>query len=319
MKQMKFLFTILAFFLFAVELSAQDKMLVKRIYVFDVTKSMIGEGKINGKYGTPKVFSQLKDDLVSTITGSSICDDDEIVIIPFTNTTFDKIMGYGRDRNRIADEVKNLTTKSGDTNIVDAWLAGLKEIDQNKINLLFLMTDGIHNCGPDVNELYRSLEQWDDNANNLAFYFMLTKNAESDKIDSIAKNKATMEIVHSSDIKINILQLSSNYKVNVKGNNNYEGIINARSGSCNPTELKHVTMQMVDTTNYYIADSQIFTDKIILTLSTHKDKNSLPISSQNTITFTWNDNKGDNTKTYIMPKTITLQIDNLDTRTMKIY
>lgn len=316
---MKFLFTILTFFLFAAEVYAQDKMLVKRIYVFDVTKSMIGEGKINGKYGTPKVFGQLRDDLMSTITGSSVCDDDEIVIIPFTDTTFDKITGYGRDRNNIANEIKNMTTKPGDTNIVDAWLAGLNEIDPNKINLLFLMTDGIHNCGPDVNELYRKLEQWDDDANNLAFYFMLTKNAESDKIDSIAKNKTTMEIVHSSDIKINILQLSSNYKVNVKGNNKYEGVINARSGSCNPTELKHVKMQMNDTSNYYIADSRVFTDKIILTLSASKDKNSLPISTQNSISFTWSDSKGDNSKTYIIPKTITLQIDNLDTRTMKIY
>ena len=316
---MKVLLTVLSFYLFLNGTMAQDKILVKRIYIFDVTKSMIGEGRINGKYGTPKVFNKLRDDLAFTIAGNSVCDDDEIVIIPFTDTTFDKIYGYGRDRSRLVDEINSMSTKPGDTNIADAWLAGLNEIDKNKINLLFLMTDGIHNCGPDVNELYDHLTKWDDNADNLAFYFMLTKNAESDKIDSIAQYKSTMEIVHSADIKINILQLSPSYKVNIKGNNNYSGIINARSGSCNPSELTNVNMSMDNNADYSITNSQVFTDRITLTITSNKPQNELPVSSQSTITFNWNNIKGENSKTYIMPKKITLQIDNLGSRTMKIY
>lgn len=315
--------------------SAQDTMRVKRIYLVDVTKSMIGEGKINGKYNaTEDIFDMLKVDLASTLSSKSICDEDEIVIIPFTNKVFDKITGRGSDKFELADKVRNLTTKPGDTNIDDAWLAGVKELDSNKINLLFLMTDGIHNCGPDINELYKHLGEWNDNVYNLAFYFMLTQNAESDKIDSIAKTKITMETIHSSNIKINILQLHRGYSTNLRGKSRFNAEMPLLGGSCDPVELKHVKMSLDDNSYYSIEKYQVFTNKVLLTLKVKPDIKTLPITQNNTITFTWNDSKqvhwnsttkqwdvikDESSKTYILPKTVNIQIDNLGTRTMTIH
>ena len=320
----KVLLTLLAIGMLVVGATAQNKILVKRIYLVDVTKSMIGEGRINGKFGTDAIFDKLKNDLASTL--DSICDDDEIVIIPFTNKTFEKITGCGSNKHELADKVRMMTTKPGDTNIDEAWLAGIRELDTikrndtTKINLLFLMTDGIHNCGPNINELYKHLETWDDSKNNLAFYFMLTKNAESNKIDSIAQTKTTMETIHSSDIKINILQLYTSYKVNIEGKNSLNARLPLLGGSSCPVELKHVKMSLGNNTDYSISEYRIFTNEVTLTLSANKAKNMLPISQPNFVSFSWDDNiSGNNSKTYVIPKVINLQIDNLGTRTMKIY
>ncbi len=319
----RIVFSILIVFLFACNVSAQEKMLVKRIYLFDVTKSMVGEGKINGKVGTDTVFEDLKEKLASTLLAPDmVCDDDEIVIIPFTNKTFDVIRGYGKDRYANANAVRSMATKPGDTNIDAAWLAGINEMDEKKVNLLFLMTDGIHNCGPDVSQLYKHLGEWEDNGKDLAFYFMLTKNAESAKIDSIAKENSGMETVHSSNIKINILQLAPHHQINIKGYESFDDTIYTISNSCYPINLKNVTMRLDDRNNYSINlnSCTFFTDKVVFTLTANKPIQTLPISEDNTISFFCNNS--DTTlhyKTYIKPDKIKIEIINLGTRTMKIY
>ena len=66
--------------LFGCELYAQTITSEKRIYLFDVTKSMIGRGSVN----TPNIFDEVKKSLEEAV--DDIADSrTEIVIIPFTD------------------------------------------------------------------------------------------------------------------------------------------------------------------------------------------------------------------------------------------
>ena len=305
---------VLMVFICVGSVSAQEKKLVKRIYLVDVTKSMIGEGKINGKKNaTEDIFSSLRRNLANIMCDNcAVCDDDEIVIIPFTNKTFNAIRGYGRNRREIADSIIELTTRPGDTNIDAAWLAGINELDSNKINLLFLMTDGIHNYGPDVNVLYQHLEEWRDDQDNLAFYFMLTDNAESQKIKDIADTKSTMIAKRISNIKIDILQLSASYRITFKGEN-ASFKMTSLSNSCCPQELDCVVLTLDNNANYSIDRYHIYTNKVEFSIKGKCPRNLRPLSEDNSLTFSWNDKQ-----IFILPKKVNIQINNIDTRTMII-
>ena len=62
--------------------------------------------------------------------------------------------------------IENLSIKKGDTNIADAWSRGLQEIDSTRINYIFMLTDGVHNWGPEKEILYERLGEWQHIANN---------------------------------------------------------------------------------------------------------------------------------------------------------
>ena len=282
---------------------------VKHIYLIDVTKSMAGKqekGKNNGITGN--LFDHIKKDLVKAISNEcSVCEEDEIVIIPFASKTFDKIRGYGSDYNDIAEKIKKLTTISDKTNIDAAWMEGLNEFATNKINILYLLTDGIHNCGPNINTLYRHIENWEDNGNNFAFFFKMLSNDVSNTINSIASKKETMASVDYNSVDIAFLLMESQYKINLKRKNDWI-VLSAKKTSCDPhlvskiDDLSDVKLSLEDETNYTIESSYDVTlNDIYFKLVS---KHSKPVSETNKLILNC-----DNPKVFCYPKQIDIQID----------
>ncbi len=294
----------------------QTPLLAKKIYILDLTKSMIGEGKLDGKKNNTKNI------LDTTLIGLSAalldqrvtCDDDEIVIIPFTNKTFDKITGMGYQRDSLSNIVRKLQTKPGDTNIDAAWQAGIAEMDSTKINCMFLITDGIHNAGPDSTVLYDHIGQWEENEKDIAVYWMLTDYAQSWKIESIASTKNNMITVKGPFVVIDILQFHKSYYANVFAQESWS--LQTIKAPCwsREEELPGVEMQLKNTNNYMISDVQVYPDRINFLIKSLKEKKDLPIEEENTIIF-----KCENPGVKIAPKEIEFQIINQGTRTMKIY
>lgn len=104
----------------------------KRIYIVDVTASMIGKGIVK----TPNIFDKVKEELVAAVR--SINDEEtEIAIIPFTCEPHPMIKGYANDKDTLISEINKLSIRPGDTNIADAWTKGLEEIDSTRVNYVF--------------------------------------------------------------------------------------------------------------------------------------------------------------------------------------
>lgn len=199
--------------LFGVETVAQPPLQEKRIYLVDVTASMEGKGAVE----TPDIFRTVKKSLSETI--QQIYDTTtEIEIIPFSDKVYKGIHGKVADKDSLIGCINDLTIKNGDTNIADAWSYGLTRLDTTKINYFFVLTDGLHNCGPKKEELYRRLSGWSDLSAGkymFAFYVMLTPNAKESEICRIADESRNMWKIESLDINASLVKTSLKLKKNV--------------------------------------------------------------------------------------------------------
>ena len=183
---------------------AQINKAEKRIYLFDVTASMEGKGVVP----TANVFSSVKRNLQYSI-GLIKNKNTEISIIPFTNKPLNNY-SFSLDSLHLINQcIDGLKIEKGDTNIADAWLAGINEIDTTKINYLFLITDGLHNTGPEKDILYQHIDSWKDIAENhyyFAFYIMLTPNAKEQELVKRIELSEQIWPVETMDMNVVFIQ-----------------------------------------------------------------------------------------------------------------
>lgn len=192
----------------------QSYMQEKRIYLVDVTASMIGKGNVK----TPDIFSKVKEGLLETINNLNT-PTTEVVIVPFTNKPHDKMNGQIIAKDEILENIKSLAIKPGDTNIADAWNYAVQEIDSTKVNYLFLLTDGLHNCGPEKDSLYSDLRKWAGISKDkyyFAFYVMLTPNAKEQEICNIVDETQKMWLIESMNVNVSFLISNLGVDINVK-------------------------------------------------------------------------------------------------------
>lgn len=212
--RVKFIIVFFCSLLFFLVANGQSIKQEKRIYLVDVTASMSGKGVVN----TPDIFNNVKEGLINAI--ESIDDPNtEIVIIPFTDTPHAMIKGTMRDKEGILNSIQDLSIKRGDTNIADAWNYGLQEIDSTRINYIFMLTDGLHNCGPEKEILYERLRDWADFANTkyyFAFYVMLTPNAKEQEICDIVDQTDQMWLIESMNVNASFINCSLNIQANIR-------------------------------------------------------------------------------------------------------
>lgn len=181
----------------------------KRIYILDITESM------SGFDNNPNIFEKVKTQLVKAITELDE-KNTEIVVVPYTNKPYPAITGTKRD---VILQLQNLQTKREDTNIADAWNAGVAQLDSSKVNYMFLLTDGKHNFGDISNYAFcKTLKEWENVSMNkwfFAFYVMLTENAMDQNIRNIADTTPNMWNIAGLDINVTFVLSEKKYKVNV--------------------------------------------------------------------------------------------------------
>lgn len=205
-------------------LSAQIITNEKRIYIIDVTASMEGKGNVD----TPDVFGEIKQNLIATV-GQIQNQNTDITLITFSDKVH-AIKNFSvRDTDSIINYISNLTIIKGDTNIVDAWKAGVGEIESDKINYLFLLTDGLHNTGPEKYMLYEVLKDWEVQAEEkyyFAFYVMLTEQAKTTDIANAIQESSQIWMIESLDVNVTLLSVKKNLKVNINSNKRCRIIFN---------------------------------------------------------------------------------------------
>ena len=141
-----------------------------------------------------------------------------MVIIPFTSHTFPEFNGRIAQKDSLIQYISNLSIRKGDTNIADAWAKGVACVDSTKINYIFLLTDGLHNCGPDREVLYDRLRAWGEQSCDkymFAFYVMLTPDAKEMEICNIVDETSNLWLIESMNIDASLITVPNLIHKNV--------------------------------------------------------------------------------------------------------
>ncbi|SFI85315.1 vWA domain-containing protein [Myroides guanonis] len=190
----------------------------KRIYLIDVTASMEGKGIVN----TPDIFNEVKENLQKTV--ELIQDKStEVVFIPFTSKPHTRKSFTIERLNEIKEYISKLKVEKGDTNIVDAWREGVEEIDPSKVNYLFLLTDGLHNTGPEKEQLFEYFKNWSDFSFNkyyFAFYVMLTPYAKELDIATEIDKSNQLWMIESMDVNVSFISAGFKLRTNITNSKN---------------------------------------------------------------------------------------------------
>lgn len=153
-------------FLFAGTICAAND---KKVYLVDVSGSMIGEGSV----ATVDIFQSVLDELKNAV--ASMGDNTDIVIIPFAENTYPAIRATSKDKDTLIKQIDNIKIRGKLTNIDAAYTAALKELDTLVETSVFFITDGYHNIGIDTTSLFSKLNDYPRTkaASSCALYYLL--------------------------------------------------------------------------------------------------------------------------------------------------
>jgi hypothetical protein len=185
----------------------------KRIYLWDVTKSLENNG----------IWKEVKKNLENAINQIDESTS-EIVIIPFVEDIVDVWHCTSTDEGKKAliSKMDKVEPGGSSTNICAAIHKAYELIDPDKVNYIFLMTDGQHNTSDEKN-LFNDIYLWESKTlgiNVYGFYVMLYKEAYNAKLEDAIKNQNNFWIVKSADININLYKLPTNLVYNIRNDKN---------------------------------------------------------------------------------------------------
>lgn len=163
----------------------------KKIYLFDVSESMIGKGSII----TNNVFEKSRSALSNAIRDVSD-PNTEIVVVPFSDTCFSVFEGSG-EMNSLISSVDNITTKPGNTNIYLALDKAYAELDTGKKNSIYLISDGLHNEGATKEELTEKFKEWNQHSNGSNYLFLYAISPKAEMILDISRQINEIYVVDS--------------------------------------------------------------------------------------------------------------------------
>ena len=301
----------------------------KRIYILDVSPSMVGQGTLSGV----KIFPIVKSNLRATI--ENIEDENtEVEIIPFADKVLNNNIISGKislKDSLLLPKIESLDVdfSSKKTNIIDAWKFGVSRLDTTKVNYLFLLTDGIQNDGQKIEKLYNLLEKWEQE-NSYAFYIMLTKNADSEGIRKVAEKTDNMWALRTMDINACFLKTPRNLSCNVFGNKPVEISFSTNNKKADLSALRP-KVSLSDNNLYSVGEDISFGP--IVDSSSNKYSCSFPIEEllghmdmplDTTITLTITNpelpGQQEDSPSFIFftPEKFNLKIDNFGPRRVKV-
>ncbi|MBB1137961.1 vWA domain-containing protein [Myroides sp. WP-1] len=311
------LYSLLFLSLFCSRLAyGQVNKLEKRIYLFDVTASMEGRGQ----GGTENIFADVKHSLLNAIEAVQ-SPKTEIVLLTFTNKVHEKKSFFINELDSIRKYIDQIQVQKGDTNIADAWEAGVEEVNPDKLNYVFLLTDGIHNTGPDKQILYDRLKGWGDYAMNhyyYGFYVMLTKTSEDVELEKVIKETNQLYIIKSPHVNITFLTTSSGWKANIKNNKRIKIQYQKNTFTPFPYQL-NIKATLSDNPYYKIkrVDNHLSQDlSLILEIEELVPLKQIPIEVD--LTFTLDYEREKYPMLFIVPEKVNVKIQNRGIRSVTI-
>ena len=190
---------ILLILLVTISLWANEKT-EKHIYIVDLSGSMAGYKT------TINVFNKEKRILSESL--HSLNKNIEVSIIPFAENILPVLHGNGENLSVL---VKSFKVYPGNSNIYTAWIKGVNEIDSNKNNKLFLISDGLNNTGYQTTKFIDALKFFSSKASlwkSKAYFVALDSTMEHTEVAMTFQKSDNMFII--KDLNTEIIKQSRN-------------------------------------------------------------------------------------------------------------
>lgn len=166
----------------------------KKFYLVDVSGSMQGKGNVK----TSDIFSSVIEDMSYAFT--KITDSCEVVIIPFSSQPLSPISFNSFDKEKMQSSLQGLEISNGNTNIYSAFQKAVAKFDSTKNNVVFFITDGLHNEFVSKDVLYETLNSFSEKAeskySHLYYYLKTPAYKEFDFYKVFEKNN-NMDVIES--------------------------------------------------------------------------------------------------------------------------
>ena len=201
---------------------AQNVPNERRVYYLDATYSMVSN----------KLWEPCKENLIKAI--QNIEDSNtEVVVIVFADNLKPGDKVWKKWEEKATDQGKEILEKnikglpmplrSTITNLYDPWNDFYSEAKKDKVNYMFLMTDGGHEQGGDF---FGTIDKWKSKTDALTYGFFVeltenvgsgevkARNAAREHID--AQKKERLWRVSSADVNLNLVRLGNEATYNVR-------------------------------------------------------------------------------------------------------
>lgn len=294
---------------------AQIPLSEKRIFILDLTGSM--EGK--GTSGSLNILQDVKNQLTETI--EDIEDPNtELVVIPFTNKPYAPLRGRASNKDELIAVIKRLDVLPGDTNIADAWLAGLQELDERKVNYMFLLTDGLHNTGPDKSVLYERLSGWEESSrgkNEYAFYVVFTQQAKELEICDIVDKTPQMWLIDNMNINAALIRTEIVQRKNIfeEPSTSLKFFTNNRKAKLDQLDLK---IEFEENDLYAIKNLERSLDGDEYTFKIEEKRKKINLPLDTTLALKLSIDKQKNPFVFLTPEVVSFQVVNQGPRKLII-
>ncbi len=166
----------------------------KKFYLVDVSGSMQGKGSVR----TSDIFTSVIEDM--SFAFSKITDSCEIVIIPFSSMPLSPISFNSFDKENMNTALQNLTVSNGNTNIYSAFQKAVEKFDSTTNNIVFFITDGLHNEYVTEEVLYETLNSFSEKAESKyshLYYYLKTPDYKEFDFYKVFEKNDNMDVIES--------------------------------------------------------------------------------------------------------------------------
>ena len=201
------------------------------VILWDVTGSLLpnksGEKDLNGsKLPTFSegngMWKPLKEAVIDCIEYAEEDPGNEIIIVTFNDAIRDiyQQKASAEGKRNLVNYVINYEYKGHKyTNIVDPVNKFYSLLEKEKINYMFLFTDGENNQPGTRDRLIPTLDSWTDRTNGknaYGFYVLVHPDADNPQIRNSIDSQNNFWVVNDPKVRINICSLPSSIKYNVR-------------------------------------------------------------------------------------------------------
>ena len=184
----------------------------------------------------------------------------EVSIIPFAENILPVLHGNGEELSVL---VKSFKVYPGNSNIYTAWIKGINEIDSNKNNKLFLISDGLQNTGCQTTKFIEALNVFSAKAllwKTKAYFVALDSTMENTEVAMAFKRNDNMFII--KDLNTEIIEQSKKSTTHIPS----ETYIKQNKAQTTIKIKEKNTLDKLDSIDKYIVGIIILICILIITL-----------------------------------------------------
>lgn len=310
------LFLILVLSFMSISLQAKQVLTERRVYYLDATYSMVSN----------KLWEPCKMNLIKAIENVDNVNTELVVVVFADDVNPIKKVWKKWEQNatydgkaELVNNINNLVSpvRTSMTNLYDPLVDFYSEAKTNRVNYMFLMTDGGHEQGGDF---FDAIDNWKHKTSPLTYGFLVELTDKVGPSEIKARDKARKHIdmqkdrlwrVSTADVNINLIRLERTVKFNVRGDSFVDIPIffSGKDRSC----VKNLTLKLNNHNGFRITKTDISDDNIRVFIDKDIDIHRYPTNSTIGLDVKLS---GSNDKTFLLTKQVDINCLNKKEKTL---